>query len=232
MEKTVHFEPQEQVSKVVTPDKGEVGKVPTQGKRSNRPRIIQPRAKITKTEPEERSLKSKWYLPEQRKWFKHLDKKWIRTVWWCDQEQAWKPRDPTKPIVWASSPDWKPETVEEAEERRKKGCRLEHNEVKVGGIHQFFDNPDRKVRVKRIHNATLEVYLIKLDGSGGEYVLQTSWRVRSSTPSELGRIGLDVGQRGVWPGANIIINLFFLVLFQGQGGGSILFCRLGSKILI
>ena len=40
MEKTVHFEPQEQVSKVVTPDKGEAVKATTQGKRTDGPSII------------------------------------------------------------------------------------------------------------------------------------------------------------------------------------------------
>ena len=129
MEKTVHFEPQEQVSNVVTPGKEEVGK------RTNRPPIIQPQAKIAKTEPEVRILKCKWILPGQ---YKEFEQKWSRTIWWSEREQAWKPRNPSKLIVWARSPDWKPETAEEAEERYKKGRRLEHKEVRAGGIHRFF----------------------------------------------------------------------------------------------
>ena len=72
--------------------------------------------------------------PEQHEWFKHLDARWSRTVWWCDREKAYKPRNPAKPIVWLRTPDRKPETVEEAEARCKNGYRLEHNKVKVGGI--------------------------------------------------------------------------------------------------
>ena len=73
MEKTVHFEPQEQVSNVVTPDKGEAAK------RTNKPPIIQPRAKITKMEPEVRILKGKWILTGDYGVFEHLDEKWSRT---------------------------------------------------------------------------------------------------------------------------------------------------------
>ena len=138
MEKTVHFVPQEQVSKIVTPDKGEVVKAPTQGKRNDDPPIIQPWAKIVKTEPEDRTLKSKYYTLEQHKWFEHLDARWSRTVWWSDYE-----RDPSKPIVWSHAPSWKPETPEEAKERCKNqsGYRLQHNGVKVGGIYKFFKIP-------------------------------------------------------------------------------------------
>ena len=134
---------------VVTPDKREVGK------RTDGPLIIQPQAKIVKTEPEVRILKSKWILTGQYKWFEHLDKKWSGTVWWSYREQTWKPRDPSKPIVWARAPDWKPETAEESEERYQKGCRLEHKDVKAKGIHQFFDDPDHKVMVERdVHDQT------------------------------------------------------------------------------
>ena len=55
MKKTVHFELQEQVSKVVTPDKGEVVKASAQGKRTDRPLIIHPRVKVAKTELEYRT---------------------------------------------------------------------------------------------------------------------------------------------------------------------------------
>ena len=52
---------------VVTPNKGEAGK------RTDKPPIIQPRAKIAKTEPEVRILRSKWIPSGQYKVFKHLD---------------------------------------------------------------------------------------------------------------------------------------------------------------
>ena len=77
MEKTVFYEPQEQASNVavVAPDKGKAGK------RTNKPPIVQPWAKITKTEPEVRILKSKWIPPGSYKEFEHLDHRWERTVW-------------------------------------------------------------------------------------------------------------------------------------------------------
>ena len=50
MEKTVHFEPQEQVKKV-TPSKEEVVKVPSWGKRTFPP-IIQSWSKVARMEPE------------------------------------------------------------------------------------------------------------------------------------------------------------------------------------
>ena len=67
---------------MVTPDKGEARK------RTNKPPIIQPQAKIAKTEPEVRILKSKWIPPGNYEVFEHLDERWERTVGWSKKEQA------------------------------------------------------------------------------------------------------------------------------------------------
>ena len=84
MEKTVHFEPKEQVSNVaiVTPNQGKAGK------RTEKPPITQPRAKIAKREPEA-STPTSTRIPLGRYWefegvkeFEHLDHRWLRTVWW------------------------------------------------------------------------------------------------------------------------------------------------------
>ena len=81
MEKIVCFEPQVQETKTVTPDKGEAVKAPAWGKRTDEPPIIQPWAKIAKTEPEARILKSRWIPPRQYELYEHLDNRWERTVW-------------------------------------------------------------------------------------------------------------------------------------------------------
>ena len=166
MEKTIHFELPEEASNVAAPDKGEAGK------RTKKPPIIQPWAKIAKTAPEVRILRDKWILPGDYEVFEHLDERWERTVWRSEREQAWKPRDPIKPIIWARSPDWKPKTAEEAKERYKKGRHLEHEGVRARGIYRFFDNPGHKVRVKRLyrHLEKPKVFVRELDGSSGKFV--------------------------------------------------------------
>ena len=102
MEKTVCFEPQEQASNVavVTPNKGKLEK------RTKKPPIIQPWAKITKTELEARIPTSKWIHLGCKEELEHLGYRWLRTVWWHKYEREWKPRDPSKPIIWACLPDW------------------------------------------------------------------------------------------------------------------------------
>ena len=192
MEQTVRFELQEQVSNValVTSDQVKAGK------RTEKPPITQPQAKTAKTGPEARALTST-RIPLGRYWefkglkeFEHLDHRWLRTVWWDKCEQAWKPRDPSKPITWAHSPDWKPETAKEAEERRNKGIGLDYRDMLPGGIYRFFDKPWNKVRVEHIysHLEKPNVFVRNLDGSGGKFVfadelectLQNSNRARNN----------------------------------------------------
>ena len=87
-------------------------------------------------------------------------------MWWSERKRSYKPRDPSKSIDWSHPEGWKPETSEEVKERLKI-ARLQHDEVKVGGIYQFFGKPDRKVRVWRVYNEPPMVQIIELNGSGG-----------------------------------------------------------------
>ena len=85
MEKTVLFEPHEQVcsvTAVVTPNQGKAGK------RTKKPPITQPRVMIAKTEPEMTTLTDtrialgNYWEFAGLEGFKHLDHMWLRTVWW------------------------------------------------------------------------------------------------------------------------------------------------------
>ena len=120
MKKTVCFEPHVQVNKVVTSDKWEAEKAPTWGKRTDGPPIVQPWAKASRKDWNEMSeaVREIWIRnPEadkERFPLEHLDASWARTVYWSEMETTYKPRDPTKPVPWIHTPDWKPETDEEA----------------------------------------------------------------------------------------------------------------------
>ena len=87
--------------------------------------------------------------------FEHLDHRWLRTAWWHRHERKWYPRDPSKPIIWACPDGWKPESDEEIAERTKGwfqgGARLDHEEVKVGGIYRLYKDPATKVRVTSLN---------------------------------------------------------------------------------
>ena len=117
MEKTIHFELQEQVKKV-TPSKEEVVKVPSWGKRILPP-IIQPWLKVARMEPECRTLgetlKKKEH-PAHKAWYNttfdlyHSNARWYRNVWWSKREKMYKPRDPNKTIDLSCPEGWKPET--------------------------------------------------------------------------------------------------------------------------
>ena len=87
-------------------------------------------------------------------------------MWWCDREKSYKLRDPSKPIIWSRTPDWKPEE----RNKNQSGYHLQHDEVKVGRIYKFFENPDRKVRAERVYINPSQVHVIKLDGSGGRII--------------------------------------------------------------
>ena len=74
------------------------------------------------------------------KWYKHLDARWYRNVWWSKRKKSYKPRDPSKGIDWSRPEGWMPETPEEIKERCKI-ARLQHDEVKLGGIYNFLESP-------------------------------------------------------------------------------------------
>ena len=160
------------------------------GKRTLEPPTTQPQAKIAKTEPEARVVYTD-RIPLGNYWefssaagFEHLDHRWLRTAWWHRFERKWYPRDPSKPIIWASPDNWKPESSEEFEARTKgwvkEGERLEHKEVQVGEIYRLFENPACKVRVtdlNRYHTNPKCTYRT-LTATVGVTCLLTSWRAR------------------------------------------------------
>ena len=81
-----------------------------------------------------------------------FDSRWFRTVYWDKRTEKYESRAPypkgsaPKPVVWEAPEDWKEETLEEFNERRKfwkpDGIRLEHEDVVVGAKHQLFEHPD------------------------------------------------------------------------------------------
>ena len=119
MEKIIRFKPRVQEAKAVTPDKGEVAKAPDWGERIHGPPIVQPWTKASRKglnkSPE--TVREIWVRnPESDKErfpLEHLDARWARTVYWSEREKTYKPRDPTKPVPWIHTPNWKPETDED-----------------------------------------------------------------------------------------------------------------------
>ena len=101
-----------------------------------------------------------------------FDERWIRTVYWDRDASSYKPRDPSKPVVWNPPEGWKPETEEERAERTKfyypGGTRLWHSSALPGAIYRFFEGPDYpKVRVTHCFrgNGIPHVLVRDLDGS-------------------------------------------------------------------
>ena len=107
-----------------------------------------------------------------------FDERWIRTVYWDRDANSYKPRDPSKPVVWNPPEGWKPETEEERAERTKfyypGGTRLYHSDALPGAIYRFFEGPDYpKVRVTHTFrgNGIPHVLVRDLDGSNKRFVL-------------------------------------------------------------
>ena len=72
-------------------------------------------------EAEERSIFEGLIEAEHRERFPnaHLDKRWRRTVWYCNRKKQYKSRTVTKEIQWKRPVGWRPETIDEVEEREK-----------------------------------------------------------------------------------------------------------------
>ena len=79
----------------------------------------------------------------------HYDARWYRTVWYCDREKQYKPRDPSKGVEWSRPEGWRPESPEEMK-KRLKIRRLQHDQAKVGAVYNYFGKPDQKVRVVQV----------------------------------------------------------------------------------
>ena len=81
-----------------------------------------------------------------------FDSRWFRTVYWDKRTEQYESRAPypkgsaPKPVVREATEDWKEETFEEFNERRKSWkpdrIRLEHKDVVLGAKHQLFEHPD------------------------------------------------------------------------------------------
>ena len=99
-------------------------------------------------EAEERKIFDRLTVVEHRKRFPyaHQDKRWGRTVWYCEREKRYKPRDPSKEVQWERPVGWRPESVEEKVERelfvRLKIWRLNQRQAKVGSVYNYFGQPD------------------------------------------------------------------------------------------
>ena len=93
-------------------------------------------------------------------------------MWWSERETSYKPRDPSKTIDWSRPEGWKPKTPEEVKARFKI-ARLQHNEVKVGGIYQLVGKPNCKVRVWHIYNEPPQVQIVEPNSSGGTSIIFT-----------------------------------------------------------
>ena len=181
MEETVHIDPKEQTfeviqTRVVTPEKEKRHQESPEGGPPTKIAKTEPKVEVISTGPVPFSLYV-WF--PTGKGFEHLDDRWYRSNWWNKHERKWHPRNPSVPIQWNRPENWKPETEEEYKERTKKwlvgGTRLEHEEVEVGGVYRFFEDPATKVRVTNVNRYGLfpRVTVQAPDGSGQQWEIFT-----------------------------------------------------------
>ena len=106
-----------------------------------------------KREAEERKIFNGLTEAEHKERFPyaHQDARWGRTVWYCEREHKYKPRDPSKEVQWKRPVGWRPESVEERVERelfvKLKIWRLDQNQAKVGSVYNYFGQPDNLVKI-------------------------------------------------------------------------------------
>ena len=100
--------------------------------------------------------------------FVHYDARWYRTVWYCDREKQYKPRDPSKEIEWSHPEGWRPESPEE-KKKRLKIRRLQHDQAKVDAVYNYFRKPDQNIRVVQVfERGAPQVNVFPLSGPGRE----------------------------------------------------------------
>ena len=108
----------------------------------------------------------------------HFDNRWFRSVYWDGRTEKYESRTYPDPVNWTFPKDWKPETVEEFQERSKDwlvgGSRLEHEFVILGGTYRLFEDPDHtEVRVVTVNQNPRKlppkVYIKLVDGPARQW---------------------------------------------------------------
>ena len=143
-------------------------------------------------EAEEKKIFDRLTKAEHRERFPraHYDERWGRTVWYCEREKRYKPRDPSKEIQWKRPVGWRPESVEEKVERelfiRLKIWRLNQRQARVGSVYNYFGQPDNQVMIiEKCYKTAPQVLVIPFpscDREQAEYIFADELEAKRHRP--------------------------------------------------